>query len=96
MAGPRAFPTPSPAEAYAAAQPHALHVGGAIVSTGVSPAVLERLETTRELTIAAHRQVPLIEERQFANTARGDAQRLLDQLVAARLMDAARKWGARP
>jgi hypothetical protein len=79
---PRAFQTPSPAEAYAAAQPYPLHVGGAIASEGVSPAVLDRLETIRELAHAAHRPMPTIEERQFANELRGDAQRLLDRLVA--------------
>ena len=82
MAGTRAFQKPSPAEAYAAAQPYALHVGGAIASEGVSPAVLDRLETIRDLAHAVHRQMPPIEERQFANEQRGDAQRLLDRLVA--------------
>jgi hypothetical protein len=76
------FPAPSAEEHRLSSASHALHVGGAIASAGVSPTVLERLETIRELADATHRQMPLIEERQHANTARGDAQRRLDQLTA--------------
>ena len=44
--------------------------------------VVEKLEMIRELADTAHRQIPLVEERQNTNSERADAQRRLDRLLA--------------
>jgi hypothetical protein len=49
---------------------------------GLPKGVAEKLLAIADFADAAHRQMPLHEERHEANTARGDAQRRLDRLLA--------------
>ena len=51
-------------------------------TVGLPNGVAAKLLSVQELADAAHRQMPLFEERHEANTARGDAQRRLDRLLA--------------
>jgi hypothetical protein len=62
--------------------PVTLFTGTPAATAALPPGVVERLETIRELADAAHRQMPLIDERQEVNGARGDAERRLARLLA--------------
>ena len=73
---PAAFEPGQPSE------PVSLFTGAPAATAALPPGVVEKLEMIREHADAAHRQLPLAEERIEANTARGDAQRRLDRLLA--------------
>ena len=62
--------------------PHTLYVPGDEPTAGLPPSVVEKVFRIRENSETWHRQLPETTERQAANTARGDAQRRLDRLLA--------------
>ena len=63
-------------------EPQPLFTSAPASSAGLPKGVLDDLETLSEHVDALHPQVPLFEERHTLNTARGDAQRRLDRLLA--------------
>jgi hypothetical protein len=62
--------------------PHALYTETPASIAGLPKGVAEKVLAIVDFADAAHRQMPLHEERHEANTARGDAQRRLDRLLA--------------
>ena len=63
-------------------EPHTLYVPGDEPTEGLPPSVAEKVFRIREIADARHRALPETTERQAANTARGDAERRLDRLLA--------------